>query len=230
MPSVPRLRADRRVRRRAADVPHVILLGDSIFDNAAYVAGGPDVIAQLSPALPRGWSATLCAVDGAVVADVEGQLGRIPADATHLVVSAGGNDALGHVDLLNRPARSAAEVLGMLADAAAAFETRYRRMLATVVRRGLPVTVCTIYNGSFPDALIQRLAATALTVFNDVILRAAIETRTAVIDLRLVCNEAGDYANPIEPSVRGGAKIARMVARAVTERCAGSRHTEVFAC
>jgi len=50
-----------------------------------------------------------------------------------------------------------------------------------------------------------------------------------VVELRLVCSEPADYANPIEPSVRGGAKIARAVARAVTEQCAGGRHTEVFA-
>jgi hypothetical protein len=25
---------------------HVVLLGDSVFDNAAYVRGGPDVVAQ----------------------------------------------------------------------------------------------------------------------------------------------------------------------------------------
>jgi GDSL-like lipase/acylhydrolase family protein len=210
-------------------VPHVVLLGDSIFDNAAYVAGGPDVVAQLRPVLPDGWSATLCAVDGAVVADVERQLARLPRNATHLVVSAGGNDALGHADLLNRPARSAADVLNQLADAGAAFETRYRRMLVTVLSRRLQVTVCTIYNGSFPDPLTQRLASTALTVFNDAILRAAIETHTPVIDLRLVCDEAADYANPIEPSVRGGAKIARAVARAVTERRADSANSEVFA-
>ncbi len=207
---------------------HVVLLGDSIFDNGAYVAGGPDVVTQLRPLLPPGWSATLCAVDGAVVDDVARQLARIPADATHLVVSAGGNDALGHVDLLNRPARSAAEVLGLLADAAGAFESRYRRMLATVMDRKLPVVVCTIYNGNLPDALTQRLASTALTVFNDAILRAAIETRTPVIDLRLVCSERADYANPIEPSTHGGAKIARAVVRALTERSANGRSTEVF--
>jgi lysophospholipase L1-like esterase len=211
-------------------VPHVVLLGDSIFDNAAYVAGGPDVLAQLQPLLPDGWAATLCAVDGAVVADVARQLTRVPRGATHLVVSVGGNDALGHVDLLSRPARSAAEVLGLLADAAAAFEARYRRMLAAVVARGLPVTVCTIYNGNLPDPRTQRLASTALTVFNDAILRTAIETGTSVIDLRLLCNEPADYANPIEPSVRGGAKIARAVARAVTERRADGTRTEVFAC
>jgi hypothetical protein len=209
-------------------VPHVVLLGDSIFDNAAYVAGGPDVLTQLRSALPDGWLATLCAVDGAVVNDVERQLAHAPADATHLIVSAGGNDALAHADLLGRPARSTAEVLGALADAAGGFEVRYRAMLAAVLRRRLPATVCTIYNGNFPDAVAQRLASTALTVFNDAILRAAVETRIPVIDLRLVCDQPADYANPIEPSVRGGAKIARAVTRALTERSVGSRQTEVF--
>ena len=207
---------------------HVVLLGDSIFDNGAYVAGGPDVVTQLRALLPPDWSATLCAVDGAVVDDVARQLTRVPTDATHLAISAGGNDALGQIDLINRPARSTAEVLGVLADAASAFETRYRRMFAAVVSRKLAVVVCTIYNGNFADLLTQRLASTALTVFNDAILRVAIEARIPVVDLRLVCSERADYANPIEPSTRGGAKIARAVLRAVTERSLTSRFTEVF--
>ena len=45
-------------------MPHLVLLGDSIFDNAAYTAGGPDVVTQLRAQLPPGWSATLAAVDG----------------------------------------------------------------------------------------------------------------------------------------------------------------------
>jgi hypothetical protein len=102
-------------------------------------------------------------------------------------------------------------------------------MLDAVLARGLPVTVCTVYNGNLPDALTQRLASTALAVFNDAILRVAVETRTPAIELRLVCDHPGDYANPIEPSVRGGGKIARAVARALAERSATSRATEIFA-
>jgi hypothetical protein len=79
----------------------------------------------------------------------------------------------------------------------------------------LPTTLCTIYNGHFPDRDFQRLASTALRIFNDAILRVAFENALNVIDLRLVCNEASDYANPIEPSSHGGAKIARAIARAV---------------
>ena len=48
-------------------------------------------------------------------------------------------------------------------------------------------------------------------VFNDVILRVAVEYGLAVIDLRFVCTEPSDYANPIEPSSIGGAKIARAI-------------------
>jgi hypothetical protein len=47
--------------------------------------------------------------------------------------------------------------------------------------------------------------------FNDAILRAAFEFRLSVIDLRLVCTEPEDHANPIEPSERGGRKIARAI-------------------
>jgi hypothetical protein len=78
----------------------VVLPGDSIFDNGAYVGGGPDVVAQLRSRLPQGWEATLLQVDGAVASDVPRQLGGIPVEATHLVVSGGGNDALGASGIL----------------------------------------------------------------------------------------------------------------------------------
>lgn len=209
-------------------MPHVVLLGDSVFDNAAYVQGGPDVVAQVSSVLPPEWEATLCAVDGAMVADVARQIARVPSRATHLVISAGGNDALGHIDILERRAESAAQVLDELASAGARFEKLYREMLESVLELGLLTSVCTIYNGCLPDPDMQRRASTALTVFNDAILRTAFEAGAAVIDLRLVCPAAADYANPIEPSVQGGEKIARAIASAVLERRSPPGFSEVF--
>jgi lysophospholipase L1-like esterase len=196
-------------------VSHVLLIGDSIFDNAAYVEGGPDVVTQLRTMLPPGWTATLLAVDGAIISEVPSQLARLPRDATHLVLSAGGNDVLAHTDLLDRRSSSSAQVLGWLADAAEEFEARYRKLIATLVSRRLPLTVCTIYNGNL-DPPVRRIAATALSVFNDAIQRVAAEHSLSVLELRLVCSEPRDYANPIEPSVVGGAKIARAIAGAVT--------------
>lgn len=207
---------------------HVVLLGDSIFDNAAYVGGAPDVIRQLRERLPQGWAATLRAVDGHVVENVHTQLERLPDGATHLVVSAGGNDALAHVDFLTQTAHSTAEVLEELTEMADAFERRYRRMLEAVLRQGLPTTLCTIYYPRFPEPLLQRLSITALTVFNDAILRSAFSAGLPVLDLRLICDEDADYANPIEPSARGGDKISRAIHRVLQEHDFSRGRAEVF--
>ncbi|WP_292713827.1 hypothetical protein [Mesorhizobium sp.] len=94
----------------------IVLLGDSVFDNRAYVTGGADVLAHLVRQLPIGWSADLLAVDGSVMAGVRQQLDRLPADATHLVVSMGGNDALGVSSVLDAPSRSVADALLKLAE------------------------------------------------------------------------------------------------------------------
>lgn len=206
---------------------HVILLGDSIFDNAVYVPGGPPVIEQLRAALGRDWQATLLAVDGHVVADVAGQLADVPPDASHLVISAGGNDALGHSGLLTEPARSSAEVFGRLAEVYAAFRGAYRRMLDDVLSRGLPTGVCTVYD-AIPG--LPPAAVAALSVFNDVILREAFARRLPVTDLRLVCTESADYSplSPIEPSVAGGHKIAAAVARLLKEHDFGERKSSVY--
>src|SRR5262245_9873408 len=111
---------------------HVVLLGDSIFDNAAYVPGQPAVIEQVRTCLSPEWHATLLAVDGHVTGDVAGQLKRLPADATHLFVSAGGNDALGESSMLHQSVVSVGEALGMYAGVRSRFEKGYRSMLQAV--------------------------------------------------------------------------------------------------
>jgi hypothetical protein len=60
---------------------HIILLGDSVFDNAAYVSRDPDVLRQLEQMLPQGRKATLLARDGAVISEVGNQLRGLPSDA-----------------------------------------------------------------------------------------------------------------------------------------------------
>lgn len=195
-------------------MPYLVLLGDSVFDNGAYTRGEPEVVEHLRALLPPGWQATLCAVDGAVTAGLPSQVRRVPADATHLVVSIGGNDVLGHVDILDLPVRSTAEALALFDARATGFEADYREAIGSVLALGLPTTLCTIYNGNLEDPVQARLARIALKIFNDAIVRVAFEHRLGIIDLRLVCSEPGDYANPIEPSGQGGLKIARAVAEA----------------
>jgi hypothetical protein len=207
---------------------HVVLLGDSVFDNGAYVRGGPDVIAQLREKLPEGWRATMLAVDGSVVEGLHKQLERVPTDASHLVISAGGNDAIQHADILTARASGVAEALNLLADVGERFERRYQEMLRAAKRMGLPLAVSTIYYPRFPEAQLQRIAVAALTVFNDVIIRSAFTGGLPLMDLRLICNHPADYANEIEPSVRGGEKIALAIAEMVTGHEFERHRTEVF--
>jgi lysophospholipase L1-like esterase len=208
---------------------HIVLLGDSVFDNAAYVAGGPDVVRQVQARAPAGWRAMLRAVDGAVTRGVARQLEHIPRGATHLVVSVGGNDALGHIGVLDDAANSIASALTRLAAIADGFAQDYRAMLQAVLGMALPTALCTIYQPRFPDAGMRRLAGTGLTIFNDVIVREAVARGLPLIDLRFVCDRDEDFANPIEPSVQGGEKIAAAVVRLVAEHDFGRRRTEVFA-
>ena len=187
---------------------HIVLLGDSIFDNAAYVRGGPDVIRQLRSMLPSDWQATLLAVDGSVTTDVIRQMSRIPASASHLIVSVGGNDGLSRADILQRKARSVGDAVDQLAALRAEFQENYERMLKALLAVKVPLALCTVYDPNFPDPLMQRLTTTALTIFNDCILREAITHGLPVLDLRLICSETNDYANEIEPGVSGGKKTS----------------------
>ncbi|MCG7394032.1 SGNH/GDSL hydrolase family protein [Microvirga sp. ACRRW] len=196
---------------------HVVLLGDSVFDNGPYLRSGePNVLAQVQAKLPKGWRTTMQAEDGAVTTGIERQLARLPEDASHLILSIGGNDALGSSGILTESARSVAEVMTRLADIRDSFTRSYRKMLDMVVGYRLPTALCTIFDARFPDAEEQRHVVTALSVFNDVITREAFSRKLALIDLRLICNKHEDYANPIELSAKGGDKIANAVVQVVT--------------
>jgi lysophospholipase L1-like esterase len=189
---------------------HLVLLGDSIFDNAAYVPAGLAVIQQLQDIIPPNWKASLLAKDGDVTADLERQIPQIPADATHLFISVGGNDALQALNTFSLPAERVSDALNILGEIRQAFQRDYRSVLWQALAFNLPVVVCTIYD-AVPNLSVE--ARTALSLFNDTITREASCTGVSVIDLRHVCTEASDYSalSPIEPSECGGLKIARCI-------------------
>ena len=208
-------------------MPHLVLLGDSIFDNAHYTSGGPDVVSQVRNLLPSGWGASLLAVDGSTTVNIPDQMQRLPKECTHLVLSVGGNNALTEASRLGisffgmifgMTGEPTSKSPDSLADISNAFESQYRSAVDACLGPKLPLGVCTIYNGCFPDKSYQRIASLALAIFNDVIIRVAIERGLSVIDLRLICTAPTDYANPIEPSSIGGEKIAKVIVALVTGR------------
>lgn len=207
---------------------HIVLLGDSIFDNQFYVNGGKDTIANLREQMPDNWTGILLAIDGSVADSVEMQLARVPADSTHLFVSVGGNDALGEMGILQMSASSAVEVFNELSNVSARFEDRYKRMLDAVRELKRPTAVCTIYYPRYPDSRMQKIAVAALASFNDVIIRQAFLAGVPLIDLRYVCNEDSDYANPIEPSIAGGSKIAKSILKVTRKHDFARPKTSIY--
>lgn len=191
----------------------LVLLGDSIFDNGAYVPNERPVVEQVQQQLHKDDRAVLLAVDGHVTEDVSGQLSGLPDDASHLFVSVGGNDALMRSHILES-ARS--HVIAEMTEIHDWFGNQYQRMLDTVCAVNLPTTVCTIYD-AVPG--LPAAAVMALSVFNDVIIRTACARGIPLIDLRFVCREAHDYSrfSPIEPSAIGGAKIADRIVRVMRD-------------
>jgi len=137
---------------------HLVLLGDSIFDNKSYVGGGLDVVSHLRQQTPLEWQVSLRAVDGSVIENVRKQILALPSDATHLFVSIGGNNAILNADVLQMQVSSSTEVFARLADSTSTFEHQYREMLRAILSLNKPTTVCTIYYPRIPKAFAQKIA------------------------------------------------------------------------
>lgn len=204
-----------------------MLLGDSILDNAAYVNGGDSIASQLRARLSRDWQVTLLAQDGSVAEGVVRQLSRLPESATHLVISAGGNDALECTPIINSPTPDSESCLTELLEAVSDFSQSYSAMVAALRQRRLPTVLCTIYD-AVPG--LGPLECMALSLFNDIIVRQATTFRCPVIDLRRVCTEHKDFSSvsPIEPSEVGGAKIARAIQSVVVGYDFNPTYSAVF--
>ena len=189
----------------------IVLVGDSIFDNVRYVAGGKPVIEHLRNSIPADWTATLLAIDGNTTSGIAAQIARLPPETTHVAMSVGGNDAIQSSGILQQPASSVEVALNTFAVALDEFRTNYRAAMTALLSASKPAMVCTIYD-AIPN--LVRAQVTALALFNDIIIREAAHQGIPVIDLRSICDEAGDFSaiSPIEPSDSGGAKIADAIA------------------
>lgn len=188
---------------------HIVLAGDSIFDNDVYVPDGPGVLQQMRDAIPDEWSAYKIAVDGDCISDVMRQTKNLPSGTTDLILSVGGNDALGYSDLL-REVGSLGDLERVLREPVAEFSADYGALLDLLAPLPPRLRVCTIYTAiPFAEALFRAFAPTAIAAFNGAIMGEAAKRGVPVVRLDLVCTEPDDYSalSPIEPSVKGGQKI-----------------------
>ena len=207
---------------------HIVLLGDSIFDNSSYVNPGElDVPNQLRSLVGHRSRITNLAVDGHKIRHVKNQLDNLPPSATNLFVSVGGNDGLGHLSIFNSHVSTVGEALRQMYRIGNNFKKRYSEMVDLVLSYNIPTAFCSIYYPRF-DARslnrvqhymtaiqngreIQEMAMAAETIFNDIITYEVFKRKIPLIDLRVLCDDDEDFANPIEPSCIGGMKIARTI-------------------
>lgn len=128
-------------------------------------------------------------------------------------MSAGGNDALQHIDILEAAtATTAKDVLVRLCTIREEFRRTYASLLDRLATTWVSVMVPTVYNPCFDghgmDATYQQAAESAVSIFNDVIQQEAHRRSFNVLELRTLFTDHADYASPIEPSAVGGAKLA----------------------
>jgi hypothetical protein len=76
--------------------------------------------------------------------------------------------------------------------------------------------------------LFGRRSMGALTAFNDAITHEAFAAGLPLIDLRILCNQDEDFANPIEPSAQGGQKIANAIVRVARQHDFSEPVSRVF--
>jgi len=194
---------------------HVVLMGDSILDCKHYTKNDPDVAQRVYEELGEDWKVTLTAVDGATTRSLGWQMKDIPSDATRIILSIGGNDAMGESGILtDKREMRIVDSLYELALMREMFKYSYEDVVLPILELGIPVTVCTIYDCDWSDAEKDAIL-TALSLFNDVIIRFVDEHDLPVIDLRSLLTSPEDYELTIEPSAIGAAKIGARIGRHV---------------
>ena len=190
---------------------HIVIAGDSIFDNGAYVPGEKDVFQQLKDLAKGQAEVTSLAVDGSVTEDVLTQITRLPSNTTHLFISSGGNDALRQMGLLSQSVQSVAEAMLILSTSQEQFRAQYRRLIARIqLLTNTKTVVCTIYHPN-SEAEKQSVMDIGVSLFNDVIVEETNKARIPVLDIRGIFLNREDYANEIEPSSIGGQRLAAAI-------------------
>lgn len=207
-------------------IRHVVLIGDGLGNLASLRAQGAGALEdKLRPGADQSWKLTILPADELIR---RSRPREFPADATHVLISIEGNRAIANSGLLEGQPASYQEGLARLSFAADQFEDVIEGLVNIAQATRLPTVLCTMWLPRYAEPVRQRAAAAALAIFNDRILRRAVEARISIVDLRGVPTEAGDYADQTLMSRAGLQKAAIVVWRALHEVSRGEKRTEIF--
>lgn len=187
---------------------HVVLAGDSIFDNTKYAEPDFSVFDLFEVAVPADTRCSMIAVDGATIEGLDNQMNRLPKDTSHLFISCGQKDAEKIAILLNDSDES--RFGGMIVEAAHEYTTLYHTVLQKATNLVKNVVICTVcYNSHGVNSFIT----TARALINEVILREAHDLGMPVMDLSAMLNEPTDFSKVSENEISeyGGRKIVLLM-------------------
>jgi len=200
-------------------IRHLALLGDAL-QNIDLGEGTRESALVPQPRNP--WKLTVLEVPE------QGPVRAIPRDATHVGIALDGGWAIETSGLLKGGAKSIHGALETLASAADEFESVFTRLIEAALEAGLPTIVCTLVPARHLELSQQQVAATALAIFNDRILKRAFAAGLSIVELRLVCDEDGDYASETLLSRSGVRKVANVARSALYEISREPGRTRVY--
>jgi len=200
----------------SGDNVHVVLLGDSTLDNGRYLnmsVGELSVEKQLRKCcMERNWDMTVLAQDGSLLKDVrQRQMPLIPECATHVVLSASGNDLLSLLNEMVVANFSLSSMYTTVGTGLGKVAERYGEILQDLKKKGVHIAVCTLYRPNFNHMFFKSLATFALGLHNSRLSQLSVELDCSVIDFANMFDSKADFANPLELSTRGGAKLVRNI-------------------
>ena len=207
-------------------MPKLVLMGDSTLANIAHT-GPPELLEQLREVLPADWSAHLCAIDGARIDDVFGQIPTVPEDASHILLSIGGNNCIEFTHHLKSVMPNLGKALYYTDTLRVRLAQSYRRLLDEILELGKPTMVCTVYNPKLPSQGQQRIVETIIAMVNDAIIAGACATQTPVLDLRPLGVERANFVSPIELNHRGAQFFCDAIVRMIETGALEQRETTI---
>mmetsp|Transcript_118534 Transcript_118534/g.221464 ORF Transcript_118534/g.221464 Transcript_118534/m.221464 type:complete len:302 (-) Transcript_118534:142-1047(-) len=201
---------------------HIVLLGDSTLDNGRYLnlaRGELSVEKQLNKrCAERGWEMTVLAQDGSMLEDVrQRQIPLIPECATHIILSASGNDLLSLLNQMVVANFTLSSMYGVLGSGLHQVADTYKEILQALKRLGCHLACCTVYRPNFNHLFFKSLAIFSLGLHNSRIKQVSQDLDCSVIDLASIFDTSEDFANPLELSTRGGSKVVENISAFVVE-------------
>ena len=181
----------------------IVLLGDSILKNNTYVSNGKGVDNILEE---RNAKVISLAVNNSKIVDIYGQINEIPLDinskTTLIFLSSGGNDILSFYVDQHGDATDTGFLNTMLA--------AYKKLVKSIQTRmnKCQIVLIDIY---YPTSNQFSQYRPIIEEWNTLIANYAQENSLGLLEISQTVTSSDDFTLGIEPSEKGGAKIAQQI-------------------